>query len=86
MDRIPSVYSEAVLGDGPQTLTIEQDPNCLALLRNYGSLMPMAHEARKPMFDLRPADGAIGSHAQLVQTCREDFEKVGTAVLAACDL
>ena len=25
----------------------------------------MAQDARKPMFDLKPADGAIGSHAQL---------------------
>ena len=44
------------------------------------------HEARKPMFDLRPADGAIGSHAQLVQACREDFEALGQLVLAACGL
>jgi chromosome partitioning protein len=86
MDRIPSVYSEAVLGADPTQLVNGEDPHCLAKLRNYGSLMPMAHEARKPMFDLKPADGAIGSHAQLVQTCREDFERLGKAVLAACGL
>ena len=40
-------------------------------LRNYRSLMPMAQEARKPMFDLSPADGAIGSHAQLAEAIAE---------------
>ena len=82
MARIPPVYAESVLGESPSAGI--EDPHCLAKLRNYGSLMPMSHEARKPMFDLRPADGAIGSHAQLVQTCREDFEHLGRAVLSAC--
>ena len=82
MDRIPPMYAESVLGVPPSGAA--QDGHCLAKLRNYGSLMPMSHEARKPMFDLRPADGAIGSHAQLVQTCREDFEALAKLVLKVC--
>jgi hypothetical protein len=33
----------------------------------------MAMDARKPMFSLRSADGAIGSHIEAVRTCHSDF-------------
>lgn len=47
--------------------SIESDPNCIGLVRNYHSLIKMAQEARKPMFLLKPADGALGAHARLAQ-------------------
>jgi hypothetical protein len=48
--------------------------------------MPMAQEARKPMLDLRAADGAIGSHAQLVQTCEGDFRMLAIEIAIRCGL
>jgi hypothetical protein len=36
----------------------------------------MAQEHRKPIFDLTPADGAIGSHANAVQNTKRDFQKL----------
>lgn len=88
LERIPAVYQEAVLGIKPQSKTSSssKDRNCLATLRNYRSLMPMAQDARKPMFDLRPADGAIGSHAQLVQTCYMEFERLANQIAERCEL
>jgi chromosome partitioning protein len=47
---------------------VKDDPWCLALLKHYHSLMPMAQEAHKPMFHLKVADGAIGSHFQAALT------------------
>ncbi|MBB5999435.1 hypothetical protein HNR25_003186 [Streptomonospora salina] len=44
--------------------------------------MPLAHDAHKPMFDLKPADGAIGSTQQYVGTCRSDFKKLSEDILA----
>lgn len=85
MERIPQVYAQAVLNERSPPPE-EDDASCLARLRNYGSLMPMSHDARKPMFDLRPADGAIGSHAQLVQTCRDDFVELSRVVLERCGI
>ncbi len=79
MSRIPGVYSEAVLDQ--QAPPPDPDPALLATLRNYRSLMPMAQDTRKPMFDLRPADGAMGSHAALVRTCHEDFEKLARKLI-----
>lgn len=82
LDRIPAEYRESVLDEtsGRGKINAEADPNCLATLRNYRSLMPMAQDARKPMFDLRAADGAIGSHAQLVQTCFTEFQQLASEI------
>ena len=85
LQRVPGVYREAVLGEGAQT-SLPGEDHCLGTLRNYRSLMPMAQEARKPMFDLSPADGAIGSHAQLVRVCERDFRYLAEAIAKACGL
>jgi cellulose biosynthesis protein BcsQ len=84
VDRIPSVYHEYVLHEPAGKRIPVEDPACLARLRNYRSLMPMAQNVLKPMFDLRAADGAIGSHAALVQKCFHDFEDLTKRVLDKC--
>ena len=48
IDKIPSEYAEAVTQDGLPSAPAEQDPNCLAHLKDYRSLMPMAQEANRP--------------------------------------
>jgi cellulose biosynthesis protein BcsQ len=74
MDRIPSVYRQAVLDEAATAAPkVENDPYKLALLKHYRSLMPLAMEAKKPMFFLKPADGAIGSHVEAARTCYRDF-------------
>ncbi|SDG20459.1 CobQ/CobB/MinD/ParA nucleotide binding domain-containing protein [Dyadobacter soli] len=73
-NRIPNVFRESVLNDAPQTdLTVNDDPYCLALLKHYHSLIPMAMEARKPIFLLKPSDGAIGAHLGAVKSSYADF-------------
>ncbi|HVZ07612.1 hypothetical protein [Rhodopila sp.] len=42
--------------------------------------MPLAQEARKPMFLLRPADGAFGGHQQAVARCYADFSALALAI------
>ncbi|MBK9462573.1 MAG: hypothetical protein IPN94_24965 [Sphingobacteriales bacterium] len=54
-------------------------------MRHYYSLMPLAMEARKPIFYFKPADGAIGSHYQAVQQVYKDFEKVTKQIIIACE-
>ena len=75
--RIPDTYRTAVLSKpSRENVTVETDKACLALLKHYRSLMPMAQEGRKPMFFLKPADGAIGSHVQAVQGAYRDFHRL----------
>jgi cellulose biosynthesis protein BcsQ len=75
LDQIPAEFRQSVLAkDAKKVPTIEKDPYCLAMLKNYNSLMPLAQEARKPIFSLRSADGAIGSHANAVAKAHGDFK------------
>ena len=81
IDRIPGVYSQAVCGQpSEEGLTIEEDPSCLAMLKHFRSLMPLAQEARKPMFTLKPGDGAVGGHTRAVQDSYREFQKLAEAI------
>jgi cellulose biosynthesis protein BcsQ len=89
LDQIPAEFRRSVLGEeiNKKTLpNIEHDPYCLAMLKNYNSLMPLAQEARKPIFSLRAADGAIGSHANAVQKAYGDFKTLAQEVAKRIDL
>ena len=82
LKRIPGEYRESVLGEGPSAApAVEEDPHCLASLKQYRSLMPMALDARKPMFHLRPAHGAIGSHVAAVLDCHRDFKRLAERIM-----
>jgi cellulose biosynthesis protein BcsQ len=81
--RIPAVYREAVLDEQPASpVPSTGDPHCLATIKHYRSLIPMAQEHRKPIFKLTSADGAIGGHAGAVQDARKDFEELAVKILA----
>ncbi len=84
--RIPGEFARSVLDREPAAASAATDPFCLATLRNYRSLMPLSQDARKPMFDLRAADGALGSTGRLVQTCYREFEDLAGRVMEAADI
>jgi len=75
--QIPHEFRHSVMGvetGDSATMPLEQDPYCLAMLKNYNSLMPLGQETRKPIFFLKSSDGAIGSHAYAAQSAYEDFK------------
>ncbi|GAB1539870.1 AAA family ATPase [Scytonema sp. NUACC21] len=78
---IPKVYREAILNQ-PQdsNISLGNDVNCLALLKTYPGLIHMAQEANKPMFHLKPADGALGSYMKAVRNVYQDFESLANAI------
>lgn len=82
INRIPEVYATSVLGQssGPFPKSPKDDARCLAELKHYRSLVPMAQESRKPIFELTSADGAIGSHAAAVTDARRDFKDLATKI------
>jgi cellulose biosynthesis protein BcsQ len=82
LDRAPDTYAEAVLDKSPSGTSPQTDNNRLAQLKDYRSLMPMAQEARKLMFLLKPADGAIGGHQAAVHECYNDFEELAVNIEA----
>lgn len=54
--------------------------NCLALLKYYQSWMPLAQEARKPIFQLKPADGAIGAPVKVARNVDADFKHLAQEI------
>ena len=84
--RIPTEFHRSVLGESDPTVTSSGDAYQLATVRNYRSLVPLAQDARKPMFDLRAADGALGSTSRLVQTCYREFEQLANSVMSAANI
>lgn len=84
MERIPGAYRHFVLDEpGCNAPPVAEDANCLGTLKHFRSLMPLAEEARKPMFLLRAADGAIGGHANAVNGCYLDFGELAERVMEA---
>jgi len=75
------VYREAVLDELPvEGIKQDSDPYCLATMKHYRSLAPMAQEHRKPIFNLTSADGAIGSHSNAVTDAKKDFKQLATKI------
>jgi chromosome partitioning protein len=80
---IPSEYARAFELHG-----FEPSAYHLATVNPYRSLEPMAYKARKPVFHLTAADGALGSHAtatlesgrQFRALARRIGERVGLAL------
>ena len=81
INRVPQEYRKWVLDQAPgASILPENDSYCLATIRHYRSLAPMGHEARKPIFKLLPADGAIGSHASSVRDAENNFKSLAQTI------
>jgi hypothetical protein len=79
--KIPPTYQQAVLNQAQDArLTLENDPQCIAKLKDYRSLMPLAQEARKPIFLLKAADGALGAHGNAVTAAYQEFLAVARQI------
>lgn len=83
-NRIPAIFSEFVLGKRIAVSTVEEDAYCISLLKHFRSLAPMSMEAHKPIFLLKPGDGAIGAHVYAVQKSYEDFKGLTENILRRC--
>ncbi len=82
VNRMPESYHRFLLDcqSGPFPDKPINDAHCLATVRHYRSLVPMAQEARKPVFSLTSADGAIGGHAAAVSSAYADFRELAVLI------
>ena len=87
VNRMPEEYARNLLGKEQDSypLSPPEDTNRLATIKHYRSLIPMAQEARKPIFKLTPADGARGSHAAAATVAYTDFNDLAKEVLSRID-
>ncbi|HUZ36884.1 MAG TPA: AAA family ATPase [Streptosporangiaceae bacterium] len=85
--RVPAEYRRSVLNEPyGQAPVAAEDEHCLGLIKHYYSLAPLGQEARKPVFLLRSADGAIGAHQQAVREAYGHFEELARRLLAVVGL
>lgn len=86
-EQIPFFFHYYVLGDegASRDLAIEQDDQCIALIKHFASLVPIAQIARKPIFDLKQADGIGGGHIQAVARARREFSELVDRLLVRLD-
>ncbi|VAW33184.1 hypothetical protein MNBD_CHLOROFLEXI01-5388 [hydrothermal vent metagenome] len=83
LSQIPNVYQTEILQQSEvSNVAVEKDPNRIGSLKHYRSLMPIAQEARKPIFFLKPADGVVGGHYYSVQGAYQDFKDLSKKVLS----
>ena len=82
INRMPKEYARSLLEmqQGPYATTPDDDERALATVKHYRSLVPMAQEARKPIFRLTAADGAIGSHAAAARSAYTDFKALANRI------
>lgn len=85
MERIPREYRRHI-ANGQGAAEVADDPNCLTTLKHYRSLMPLAQDARKPIFNLLPADGVRGGHMQAVKSSRDDFRLLARRIAERCQV
>ncbi len=79
--RIPQVYRTQMLGEQEDpAIHINNDPHALTLFKNFGALKFLSLEARKPMFHLKPADEAMGSHLTAVNKTHKEFLQLAQAI------
>ena len=85
INRMPEEYARSLLEikQGPYAATPDEDDRSLATVKHYRSLVPMAQEARKPIFRLTTADGAIGSHAAAARDAYTDFKALANRIAPA---
>ena len=82
LTRLAADYGRSVLHEGDKLgYPLGSDPPCIGVTKPFHSLQRMAAEARRPIFALRPADGAVGSHALAVQEAYRDYRALALEIL-----
>ena len=81
--QMPAEYRRSVLGAEPESPppALETDGNRITTVKHFRSLIPLGQEAGKPIFDLTPGDGAMGSYAAAASEAFHDFREMAQEIL-----
>jgi cellulose biosynthesis protein BcsQ len=80
LDRIPGEYMRVTGATDIVPPSVYDDARCFGIVKHYRSLMAMAHEARKPVFHLTSADGALGGHGTAARESGNDFRGLASLI------
>ena len=81
--QMPAEYARCVLDEESPSggLDPDDDEHRIATVKHYRSLIPLGQDARKPIFALSTADGALGSHAVAARDAHGDFRTLVMEIL-----
>ena len=81
--QMPAEYARSVLGEATPAAVLDprDDEQCIVTVKHYRSLVPLAQDARKPIFLLAAGDGALGSHAAAARDAFGDFRALAEKLL-----
>ena len=81
--RMPAEYAKSVLGEASPSGSVapDDDPNMVATIKHFRSLIALGQEARKPIFSLTPADGAMGAHSVAANAAYVEFQQLAEELL-----
>jgi chromosome partitioning protein len=85
-EELSKLYHREVLGEPDGTFIMDSDPHRLGILKQYRGLMTLAQATRKPVFLLKPADGALGSQAEAVADCYRDYKELALRIADVCGI
>lgn len=74
MMTVPKAIGNSLIKNQPEPKGLEYQ---LGAIPNLHSLIPMSQNSRKPVFDLKSADGIVGAHFMKVKDSFELFEQIG---------
>ncbi|EGM68694.1 ParA family protein [Shewanella sp. HN-41] len=57
----------------------------LGEFKNYHSLIPMAQDAQKPIYELTSQDGVVGGHHEYVKNCNNEFRELALKFIEIVD-
>jgi cellulose biosynthesis protein BcsQ len=77
--QVPDYIQEYVIKPLGEKHVLELENYLLGEFKNYHSLIPMAQDAQKPIYELTSQDGVVGAHHEYVDRCEKEFQ-----VLANC--
>ena len=87
LKRIPDEYRRRVLNNQDSIQPpADIDPHRIAILKHYRTLMPLAREANKPIFFIKPADGALDGHMAAAYDCYRDFKNLAERIAEHCGI
>lgn len=78
MSDVPKAIGNTLIKNQPDPKGLNYQ---LGAIPNLHSLIPMSQNSRKPVFDLRTADGIVGAHFVKVRDSFELFENIGKKFL-----
>jgi cellulose biosynthesis protein BcsQ len=79
--QIMKTYHQTLLFESDyQPGLLKDEPHCLSLLTDHFLLKPIAKEAYKPLFHLKPADGALGSYEQVVPKVYLEYQQLAQKI------